>query len=63
MFKAIIDDLRWQSDWNGYEVGWEDIEVIGLYTNDELMCDFYIDVLDHKVVQIMPHEELIEEYL
>lgn len=25
-------NLRWSSDWNGYEVGYDDIDVVGLYS-------------------------------
>lgn len=45
--KKMIDytELVWSSDWNGYEVGYDDIGVVGLYSlkiNPEI--NFYIDV-------------------
>lgn len=55
MIRAIINNLRWQSDWNGYEVGYDNLNVVGLYTSDELECDFYVDMETNNVLEIMPH--------
>jgi hypothetical protein len=46
------DDLLWQSDWNGYEVGHDDINVIGFYSlkvNPDI--SFYIDVEKERIVE------------
>lgn len=49
-----INRLNWQSDWEGYEVGHDDVEVIGLYSdpNNEKV-DYYIDVETYKVVEVL----------
>ena len=46
--------LHWQSDWNGYEVGHDNVEVIGLYSdpNNEKV-DYYINVDTHRIVEIL----------
>lgn len=32
---ATIRNLRWQSDWSGYEVGYPDVPGVDLYVNTE----------------------------
>jgi len=42
-----MDGLVWQSDWNGDEVGFDEIEIVGLYqkTLETGTCiNFYIDM-------------------
>jgi len=55
--KAIVDNLLWQSDWNGYEVGFPTVPVVGLYHSPELNCDFYISCEDSKVLMIISLDE------
>ena len=40
-----LDNLYWSSDWNGYEVGFPDSEVVGLYwqEREDGRYSFYID--------------------
>jgi hypothetical protein len=52
-----LDNLQWQSDWDGEEVGFPESHVVGLYTSHELSADFYIDVEKNRILKIMPHEE------
>lgn len=45
------NDLHWYSDWNGYEVGYPDIEVVGLYAlkmNPKIL--FYVDTENQKII-------------
>lgn len=45
--KIMLEDLIWQSDWNGDEVGFDDVEVVGLYSNqrsDGKEYYYYIDM-------------------
>lgn len=58
--KVDYTKLHWQSDWNGYEVGFENIGVVGLYTNPNTNEDYYIDMESSKILQIFSEEE--EEY-
>lgn len=39
---TLFRKLRWSSDWNGYEVGFPDVDVVGYYTYYDL--NFYIDM-------------------
>jgi len=42
-----LEDLIWQSDWNGDEVGFDDVEVVGLYSHersDGKVYSYYIDM-------------------
>jgi hypothetical protein len=45
------EDLIWQSDWNGYEVGYEDVEVVGLYGLKHSDVHFYIDMDTLKILE------------
>ena len=38
-------DLHWSSDWNGYEVGYPELNVVGLYSlSNNPDIHFYIDM-------------------
>ena len=41
-----LNDLIWLSDWNGYEVGYLESEVVGLYSQkrDDEIYNFYINI-------------------
>lgn len=43
-------DLLWESDWNGYEVGHDDVEVVGLYRLAGTEVYFYIDMSTSKIL-------------
>ena len=32
-----LEGLVWQSDWNGNEVGFNDVAIVGLYSQEEQM--------------------------
>lgn len=49
--------LRWSSDWNGYEVGYDDIEVVGLYSVPNLPIDVYIDAGTGKIIEAWSYDE------
>ena len=34
---------RWSSDWNGYEVGFDDVNVVGLYSVPGSSISYYVD--------------------
>lgn len=48
-------DLRWQSDWNGHEVGLDGIAVVGLYQWRDTNVYVYIDTATNEIVDM--HEE------
>ena len=35
---------RWSSDWNGYEVGFDDVDVVGLYSLPDSTISYYVNV-------------------
>lgn len=55
--KANISNLGWQSDWDGKDVGFPEIDVVGLYSSSMLQADFYIDMDTMEVLQITMWEE------
>lgn len=50
MFNMLVSieliNLAWSSDWNGYEVGYPESEVLGLYSQErgDGCYSFYIDI-------------------
>lgn len=54
---ATIQDLHWQSDWNGDEVGFDDIAVVGLYSSTTLGYSFYLNTENGAVLAIIPDED------
>ena len=50
-------ELMWQSDWNGFEVGFDEIEVVGLYQLKDTELYFYIDYVKGKIVEAWIGEE------
>lgn len=44
--QTLLTNLRWSSDWNGEDVGFDDVPVVGLYTQerDDGDYSFYIDM-------------------
>lgn len=58
-----LEDLMWSSDWNGYEVGFPEIEAIGLYSqdSDDGRYSFYIDIENGKVVDFWKDDNEYDE--
>lgn len=57
-----LNNLIWSSDWIGYEVGFPDSEVVGLYSQerDDGIYSFYIDMETDEVLDFW--KEDMEEY-
>lgn len=56
--------VAWSSDWNGYEVGFDEVEVVGLYSfQDYDGCHYsmYVDVEHNEILEIWPELEVWEE--
>lgn len=49
------NDLHWQSDWNGDEVGYPDRNVVGYYTKDNI--NLYIDMENDEVLEVWMDNE------
>lgn len=54
---AVINNLHWQSDWCGDEVGYDDVEIVGLYTAHHLGVDIYLNAETGIVLEIIPHDK------
>lgn len=54
--RGIISDLHWQADFNGYECGYPEINVIGVYTSHKLQVDLLIDTETREVLEVVPLE-------
>lgn len=59
----LLLEMAWCSDWNGYEVGFDQSEVVGLYQRTinheeetEVMLNAYIDMETRKVLEIWTSE-------
>lgn len=49
-----LTNLIWSSDWNGYEVGYPESEVVGLYSQerDDGSYSFYIDMYTREILDL-----------
>lgn len=54
-----LTDLVWSSDWNGYEVGYPESEVVGLYSQerDDGSYSFYLDMETYEVLDFWKDDE------
>ena len=55
-----LEGLVWQSDWNGNEVGFDDVAIVGLYSQeraDEKTYNFYIDMETMRILDFWVDEE------
>ena len=54
-----LTDLAWSSDWIGYEVGYPDSEVVGLYSQGRYdgRYGFYIDMETYKVLDFWKDQD------
>ncbi len=56
--------VAWFCDWNGYEVGFDEVEVVGLYTfKDYNGCHYnmYVDVEHNEILEVWAELEIWEE--
>lgn len=52
-----LKDLKWHSDWSGYELGYDSVSVIGDYSSPDSLYSFYIDVENNVVLEVHRNEE------
>ena len=54
MVEFTISDCIWSSDWNGYEVGFDDIDIVGLYSKEvpSGIVNFYINIETGEVLDV-----------
>lgn len=54
-----LNNLVWSSDWNGDEVGYPELGVVGLYSQerDDGSYSFYIDMETNKVLEFWKEED------
>lgn len=58
-----LTNTVWQSDWNGDEVGYPEVEVVGLYMQerDDAVYYFYIDVENNRLLEFWVDPDSLEE--
>lgn len=47
----LSGNLIWESDFNGYELGYEDMDVIGLYRLESTSLYVYINYENNKILK------------
>lgn len=54
-----LNDLAWSSEWAGYEVGYPESEVVGLFSQerDDGSYSFYIDTVTYEVLDFWKDDE------
>ena len=63
MFNMVVSikltGLVWSSDWNGYEVGFPDSEIVGLYwqEREDGRYSFYIDFETDEVLDFWKDQD------
>ena len=57
-FELTVKGLNWESDWNGYEVGYPDSGVVGLYSRPGATGQqyFYIDTEEMTILDVWTDE-------
>jgi hypothetical protein len=55
--EVYYPNLCWSSDWNGDEVGFDDIDVVGLYSFPNTEIYIYVNVENGVILDIWNGEE------
>ena len=55
-------ELMWQSDWDGEDVGHDDVNVVGLYKLSGTNTYFYIDMETNQILEVLIDLFAEEEY-
>ena len=51
-------DLHWWSDWNGYEVGFPEVPVVGLYCMKEVpLINMYVNSENGEILELWKEGE------
>ena len=50
-------DLHWSSDWNGDECGYDDIDVVGLYSFKGTEIYMYLDTENGTILDMWENED------
>ena len=48
---------HWSSDWNGDEVGFDDVDVVGLYSVPDSLISYYVDTENGYVLDAWVDED------
>lgn len=67
IYDALAEDLigtprkyyedHWSSDWNGDEVGFQDVDVVGLYSTPDMPIYYYVDTETGVVLDAWAEED------
>jgi hypothetical protein len=52
----LFDNFIWESDYNGYEVGYDDIDVVGLYRLKNTSLYIYINYENNNILKYMERD-------
>jgi hypothetical protein len=55
--KVGFENLHWYSDYNGYEVGYDDVLVVGLYAIKDSHQECYINSEDGTILELWEVED------
>lgn len=57
MFKIDWKNFVWSSNWNGYEVGYDDILTVGLYRLKGTQIYFYINMETDNILEYWSEDD------
>lgn len=54
-----LEDLKWSSDWDGHEVGYDNVNTVSLYTQcrEDGEYNFYISAETYEVLDFWKSED------
>lgn len=62
-FIIELDGVSWQSDWNGYEIGFDSLPVVSLFsgtTKEGFACGFYTDGISGALLEFWLEQDEFE---
>lgn len=54
---VLFGNLGWSSDWNGDEVGYDHVDVVGLYLLNDTDFGFYINMETMEILEVLCFSE------
>jgi hypothetical protein len=56
-YKPDFDELSWQSDWDGAELGHDECDIVGLYSHKVYPLNIELDVFGQRVIDAWIDED------
>ena len=59
MVTLQLENCLWLSDWLGYELGYDNVDYVGMYANeiDEVCYNYYIDMENMRLLEFWKVED------